>query len=163
MPRPLAILLAAALALGLCAAPAYSGQAKLDASALERMVGEHKGAVVVVNFWASWCGPCRREFPVLEQLRAAFDEDRVYILGVSLDFDPDMFTEFAQRQGFGYPVCLAHEQLMDELHIEAIPKTLIFDKRGRLATNHDGPASFAELHAEIVRLSEAPPNQGAVQ
>ena len=163
MRRPHAIFLALALVLAAWTALAASGPDKLDAAALERMVGEHKGAVVVVNFWASWCGPCRREFPVLEQLRESFDKDQVYILGVSLDFDPDMFSEFAQRQGFGYPVYLAREQLMDELHIEAIPKTLIFDKRGRLATNHDGPASFAELHAEIERLSEASPKQGAVQ
>lgn len=136
---------------------------KIGIDRLGALVAEQRGKVVIVNFWASWCGPCRKEFPTLERLRDVFPTKKIHIIGISLDFDRDMYSEFAQRQGFGYPVYLGDERLMDELDIDAIPKTLIFDRQGKLAANHDGPAGFAELHAEIERIYAAPTRKGASQ
>ena len=148
----LIFLLAAGMVFAAAAPSSGKGGDKLDVATLKHMVTEAQGRVVVINFWASWCGPCRKEFPALEKLRAAVPENDLFLIGISLDFDGDMYKQFVQRQEFGYPVFLGDARLMDDLRIDAIPKTLIYDPQGKLPQNHDGPIGFAELHAEIQRL-----------
>ncbi|BBD07358.1 TlpA family protein disulfide reductase [Desulfovibrio ferrophilus] len=136
----------------LSSAHAESADAPLSAKALKELVAKEQGRVVVINFWASWCGPCRREFPALKKLRTRFKDSELLLLGVSLDFDREMYTEFVTAQRFAYPVRLGDSQIMNDMNIEAIPKTLIFDMDGNLAQNHDGPAPFAELNALVKAL-----------
>lgn len=124
----------------------------LSAKDLMTLVAKERGRVVVINFWASWCAPCRREFPAMAKLRAQFPASKLLLLGVSLDFDNEMYAEFVNAQRFPYPVRIGDSKIMKDMNIEAIPKTLIFDLDGSLAQNHDGPAPFAELNATVKAL-----------
>jgi len=158
-PRHLAWALALAALLALCpvAAPAQGGRVpEVDAPGLHKAIDAARGRVVVVNFWATWCGPCRRELPALERLRRETPESELVMISVSVDFDRGTLEEYLKRAPFGYPVLLADATLMDDLDLDAIPRTWIFAPDGTLARNHDGPASLQELR-DAVRAAQGGP------
>ena len=91
-----------------------------------------KGKVVMLNFWATWCPPCRKEMPDLEALYKQFEPQGLIILGVS-DDDPDKVRAFIQNQGTTYPVLLDPESKVNKLlHVEGIPKTFVYDREGKI-------------------------------
>jgi peroxiredoxin len=93
-----------------------------------------KGKVVMLNFWATWCPPCRKEMPDLESLYKQFASQGLLVLGVS-DDDPEKVREFVQKQGTTYPVLLDPGSRVNHLlHIEGIPKTFVFDREGKIVS-----------------------------
>ena len=91
-----------------------------------------KGKVVMLNFWATWCPPCRKEMPDLEALYKQFESQGLVILGIS-DDDPEKMREFVQKQGTTYPVLLDPGSKVNELlHINGIPKTFVYDRNGKI-------------------------------
>lgn len=146
--------LAAALLLLVVTAAQAGAPERIDAAALRRMVAEAtaSGAVAVVNYWASWCAPCREEIPVFNALRREFPESKLYLLGVSLDFDEDNYRDFLAAQPLAYPARLGGEQLMDELQLQAIPRTEIYAPGGNLHKVMAGKLEAADLRAEITAL-----------
>jgi peroxiredoxin len=93
-----------------------------------------KGKVVLLNFWATWCPPCRKEMPDLESLYKQFQAQGLLVLGVS-DDDPEKVREFVQRQGTTYPVLLDPGSRVNHLlQIEGIPKTFVFDREGKIVS-----------------------------
>jgi peroxiredoxin len=91
-----------------------------------------KGKVVLLNFWATWCPPCRKEMPDLESIYKQFEAQGLVILGVS-DDDADKVREFIQKQGTSYPILLDPGSKVNHLlHIEGIPKTFVYDREGRI-------------------------------
>jgi len=91
-----------------------------------------KGKVVMLNFWATWCPPCRKEMPDLEALYKQFEPQGLVILGIS-DDEPEKVREFVQKQGTTYPVLLDPGSKVNELlHIQGIPKTFVYDREGKI-------------------------------
>jgi len=92
------------------------------------------GKVVLVNFWATWCPPCRKEMPDLDVLYKRFKDQGLVILAIS-DEEADLVKRFiATEQKVGYPVLLDPGRKVHELfRVEGIPKTFIFDRQGKLA------------------------------
>ncbi len=127
---------------------------RIDAAALRRMVAAATapGAVAVVNYWASWCAPCREEIPILNALRREFPESKLYLLGVSLDLDEDSYRSFLAAQPLGYPARIGGERLVDELQLQAIPRTEIYAPDGSLHKVIAGKLEAADLRAEITAL-----------
>ncbi len=148
-------LAAAALALLLCfAAPPAAGGLEpdigtVDSLGLARLIDQARGRVVVVNFWATWCGPCRTELPDLERLRAGTPQSELAMFGVSVDFDRDMLREFLRDNPFSYPTYFADSALMSELELDAIPKTWVFAPDGTLVQDHEGPLSYEALRSVV--------------
>ena len=96
-------------------------------------LGEMKGKVVVVNFWATWCPPCRKEMPDLEQLSRRFRDRGLVVLAIS-DEAADTVKPFIAKQGYTFPVLLDPERKVNTaFHVEGIPKTFIFGRDGKLA------------------------------
>lgn len=95
-------------------------------------LSQFRGQVVVLNFWATWCPPCRKEMPDLEALYKQFEPQGLVILGIS-DDDPEKVREFVQKQGTAYPVLLDPGSKVNELlHIQGIPKTFVYDREGKI-------------------------------
>ncbi len=92
-----------------------------------------KGKVVLVNFWATWCPPCRKEIPDLEKLYDEFKGRGFVVLGIA-DDDLSKLKDFVSQQKIGYPVLPDPGHVVHKaLRIEGIPATLIYDREGRLA------------------------------
>jgi len=111
-----------------------------------------RGYPVVVNVWASWCGPCRFEFPAFQRLSAAYGK-RVAFLGVdSQDSDPAART-FLREEPLPYPSYTdPDEAIAEELGAIGLPATAFYDRRGELAYLKQGPyAEHAELRADVER------------
>ncbi len=92
-----------------------------------------KGKVVVVNFWATWCPPCRKEMPDLEALYGELKSEGLVILAIS-DEESATVSKFIADKGYTYPILLDPGRKVNEAYaIEGIPHTCIYDRKGRLA------------------------------
>lgn len=111
-----------------------------------------KGKKVLVNLWATWCGPCRAEIPSIQQLVAKTNPDKVAIVMLSLDDDFETAKDFASKTKMNLPVYFPAGQLPTLFTVEAIPTTFIFNEKGELihrqvgADNYDSPAYIEMLN-----------------
>ena len=93
---------------------------------------DQRGKVVVLNFWATWCPPCRKEMPDLEKLYQQFKEQGLVILAIS-DEDAGKVKPFVAGEKVTYPVLLDPGRKVNELfQVEGIPKTFVYDRNGKL-------------------------------
>ena len=117
-------------------------------------LAEFKGRLVVLNFWATWCPPCRQEIPGLVALQRKYQDKGLVIIGVSLDQrGPGVVKPFIGRFGVNYPVVMGNEQIVSDYGgVEAIPTTFIIDRQGKVVTVHQGVTDNATFEAEIRSL-----------
>lgn len=109
-------------------------------------LSEHRGEVVVLNFWATWCLPCRKEAPVLSGLY----KGGVKVVGLAIDPLPmPAIADKARELGMNYPVGLGTNALTDRLGIRAVPTTCVIGKDGTVVETLSGLASHDELTAAI--------------
>jgi peroxiredoxin len=114
-----------------------------------------RGRVVVVNFWATWCGPCRAEIPGIVKVYKQYRQKGLEIVGISLDqAGRDVVEDFVKENGIRYPVALDTSQVAQQYGgITAIPTTFIIDRQGRIAKRHVGymdQASFEAMIAPVI-------------
>jgi thiol-disulfide isomerase/thioredoxin len=116
-----------------------------------------KGKVVLLNFWATWCGPCLAEIPDLVELQKKY-KDRLQILGLVVDDeDLDAIKKFAARFGINYPVALATSDIRIQYGgIPALPTSFVLDSEGRVVQKHEGLRDPVLYEAEIRSLLGLP-------
>src|SRR5438132_7373342 len=145
--------------LGALALQAQSGAADLlaapfrDLSGARRTLREWRGRVVLCNFWATWCAPCREEIPMLVAVRAAFAPKGAEVVGIGID-QASKVDEFAKTYGITYPVLIADAgamELMSRLGNGAggLPYTVVLDRLGAIAHRRLGALTRAELEAVL--------------
>lgn len=99
-----------------------------------------RGRVVLLNFWATWCGPCLYEIPDLIAVDRAFDDGQAVVVGISVDAaGPEAVKAFAEKMGMTYPVLLADRQVIDAYRINPIPASFLIDRQGILRGKMLGP------------------------
>lgn len=118
---------------------------KISYSEIIDLVGDARGKVVLINFWASWCMPCREEIPELKRLRRDVPEDKLLVLGISLDTSLNVVRRLASRLGMNYPVYMGSRDVIDAYSIMAIPRTIIYDTQGKRVFSHEGYMNKAML------------------
>ena len=108
-----------------------------------------KGKVVLVNFWATWCPPCREEIPDLIALQARY-KDQLQIIGVSQDSGtPEEVARFAVEHGMNYPIVMSTPELERLFpNVYALPTTFVIDRDGKVAQKHVGMLNAARTEAE---------------
>jgi peroxiredoxin len=91
-----------------------------------------RGKVVLLNFWAMWCGPCRKEMPDLESLYRKFKDQSFVVLAISGE-DATKLNRFAAEQSMTYPLLLdPHGKVYQQFQIDGIPKSFVYDRSGKL-------------------------------
>ncbi len=116
-------------------------------------LGEQRGQVVLVNFWASWCGPCRQEMPQLNRLYDKYRSAGLVMLGVNIDDDARVGAATAQRWGVRFPVLLDEQKAVTRLYdLGSMPATVLIDRDGRVRYLHRGWRDGAdELYERQIR------------
>ena len=113
-----------------------------------------KGKVIVVNFWATWCGPCELEIPWLVELQDTYPDD-VVVLGISIDDSAEMLKPYAEKMKMNYPVLVGvdRQDVQDAFGpLFGIPVSVFIDRDGRIARRHSGILEKPQLEREIKAL-----------
>jgi len=115
------------------------------------------GKVVLVNFWATWCPPCREEIPELIELKKEF-KDKMEIVGISEDDDPPASViKFAHAKGMTYPIVMATPELIEAYGgVPALPTSFLIDTQGRVVQKHSGLYPIEFYQREIRSLLGMP-------
>jgi peroxiredoxin len=125
-----------------------------DVNGHEVKLSALRGKVVLLNFWATNCGPCQIEIPWLMDFEQKFKDQGLVVLGVSLDDDGwDAVRPYIARKQINYRVVVGTEKL-SELYggVDAIPTTFMLDRKGRIASTHVGLVSKSVYQDEITSL-----------
>ena len=100
---------------------------------------EQRGRVVLVNFWATWCAPCRQEMPHLSKLYDKYGSSGFVLLGVNVDDDTKNAVELATKLGLKFPVSLDSDKKVSRLYdLSAMPSTVLIDREGKVRFVHRG-------------------------
>ncbi len=115
---------------------------------------QFKGKVVVVDFWATWCPPCREEIPGFVDLHRRYADQGLVIVGISLDrTGPSAVKAFVEKFGMKYPVVIGDARTVEAFGgVEAIPTTFVIDRTGKIVGKHVGFADREAFEKEIKRL-----------
>ena len=135
--------LASACALAGAATPAANAAAPdftlRGADGRNVRLDELRGQVVLVNFWATWCGPCREEMPRLDSLYQKYRKSGFVLLGVNIDDDPHAALATATKLGVSFPVLLDTDKKVSKLYdLSTMPSTVVIDRDGKMRFLHRG-------------------------
>ena len=102
-------------------------------------LSEYRGDVVMINFWATWCGPCRQEMPLLDELYGRYQRVGFNLLGVNIDDDSRRAMAMVNELGIKFPVLFDEDKKVSKLYeVEAMPLTLLLDREGTVRHIHHG-------------------------
>jgi thiol-disulfide isomerase/thioredoxin len=113
-----------------------------------------KGKVVLLNFWATWCGPCKLEIPWFEEFQTTYKGQPFTVVGVAMDDEGwKVVKPYIATAKMNYPVVVGNDKLADSYGgVDAMPTTLLIDKDGRIAVTHTGLISKEDYRTEILTL-----------
>ena len=116
-------------------------------------LSDFRGKAVVLNFWATWCPPCKVEIPWFEDLQNKYGSQGLEVVGVALDDSSDKeIADFAKEMKMNYPVLLGKEETSDLYGgVEALPTTFYIDRNGKIITSVPGLIDRKEIEDNIVK------------
>ena len=134
-------------------APGFS-LTDLDGKPLD--LAGYRGKVVLLDFWATWCAPCREEIPQFIALQDKYRGQGLQVIGISMDDGPKPVREFYHELKMNYPVAVGTEQVAEAYGgVLALPVTFLIDRRGRLAAKYTGAVEMATVEQEVLSLLQA--------
>ncbi len=172
MGKRLFFLIAALLLLLLCTLPVHSEESlfarigiqsvrdkkKVPHCCLESLSGEKvqlsdlKDKIIFLNFWATWCGPCKEEMPSMETLYQRYKERGFVFLTISVDYEgPEPVRKFIEKRRYRFPVLLDPKgETLDLFEISKIPATLIIDRKGKVIGRVIGPRNWSSPEVFLI-------------
>jgi len=119
---------------------------------------QFKGKVVVIDFWATWCGPCKKEIPGYVDLQKKYASDGLVFVGISVDEDgPEVVRKFVKEHAINYTIVMADEAVVSAFApIEGYPTTFIIDRDGFIRDKKLGSRPTADYEKEILAVLRPP-------
>jgi peroxiredoxin len=118
-------------------------------------LSDYRGQVVLINFWASWCGPCRQEMPLLENLYKRYNKLGFTIMGVNVDTDSTKANNYLKDMTVTFPIVYdITNSVSKSFNVNAMPTTVIVDRNGNMRFLHQGyrPGYENDYKKEVVQL-----------
>jgi thiol-disulfide isomerase/thioredoxin len=127
-----------------------------DTTGREQAIGQWKGKVLVVNFWATWCSPCREEMPEFVRVQSEMGPKGLQFVGIAID-QADKVRQFADEIGLNYPALVGGYGAMELSkalgnHMMALPFTIVLDRSGRVVHTQLGPLREERLRSILLQL-----------
>jgi peroxiredoxin len=120
-------------------------------------LSELRGQVVMINFWASWCGPCRQEMPLLQQLYGKYEPLGFTLLGVNVEPDSAQAQDWLEKVSVSFPILFDRDNKVSaQFGVEAMPSTVLIDREGNVRHVHRGykpgdESTYADLVRSLVK------------
>jgi len=110
---------------------------------------DYRGKAVLLNFWATWCVPCKEEMPWLVVFQKQYGPKGLVILGIAMDESVEPMRKFAQRMELNYPVLIGNKWIADRYYVKGLPVSIFIDRNGRITDQIPGGATRSFLENEI--------------
>ena len=120
----------------------------MDRDGQARSLHDWAGKALIVNFWATWCAPCRKEIPLLQRLQQEHAADGFQVIGIAVDFREQVLA-YASQMKIDYPLLIGEQEALDAasafgVEVVGLPFTIFSDRQGRIVTAHMGELTPAE-------------------
>ena len=152
--KKLILALLLCLALPCSALAASSSVPALNLAGLTDMLAKNKGKVIMLNFFATWCPPCRVEIPELVSVRKKYAEKDVLIVSLSLDEDPKVVPPFVEKMKMTYPVYTVDRDVAKAFRVSQIPHNAFYSRDGQLILSEPGMADAEMVEMVFKKLLE---------
>ena len=142
--------------------PAASGNlapdfAVTDIDGKKLSLSDYKGKVVLLDFWATWCTPCREEIPAFVEMQQKYGPQGLQVIGISMDDDAKPVKDFYQRFKINYPVAVGDDKLAQSFGgVLGLPVNFIIDREGRVHTKFLGATDVSVIDKAVGELLAKP-------
>lgn len=117
-------------------------------------LSEQRGNIIVINFWASWCGPCRIEMPILQEFHDQYQDLGVAVWGVNVEQQNQAGIDYIRELGVDFPIFFDEKnELSATYNVEAMPTTVIIDRNGKVRAVFRGyQKGYEKKYAKVIKL-----------
>jgi len=110
-----------------------------------------KGHAVILDFWATWCGPCRAEAPIVDRVAGRYRDKGLVVVGVNTSDDDGLAAPFAKQNGLSYPIAFDDGKVARAYGADALPTLVVIDTQGKIVAVRQGMTDTAELERLVER------------
>jgi cytochrome c biogenesis protein CcmG, thiol:disulfide interchange protein DsbE len=119
-------------------------------------LSSYKGKVLLINFWAAWCAPCRGEIPQFTALQDKYGSQGFQTVGISLDDAESTLRDFCRESKVNYPIVMGNQKIAEAFGgVLGLPTTFLIGRDGRIHAKHEGETDFRKLEQEIKDLLQS--------
>ncbi len=123
---------------------------RIDLNGRPLRLADYRGQLVLLNFWATWCAPCREELPAFDRWQQVYGRRGLRVVGISMDDDATAVREFLRRYPAIYPIAMGDAQFAAQLGgVLGLPLSYVIDAQGRVIARQQGAVDLPRLEARI--------------